>query len=161
MHDPLKKTIIPIFDFISTSHNSITISKYLFNFKKYLEIIVPTESFRYPAVIVVDFSWAFINSIQETFNKCTIQQYLDWSFDLIVLKKKKCDAFLNCLMVTKVYLCSTHFLKLIISKVDKLKVKIDLKRTFLLAFTLLQNSKELVEFEWNLKNIFYIFNQKV
>ncbi|CAF1040289.1 unnamed protein product [Brachionus calyciflorus] len=81
MHDPQTETIIPFFDFVSTSHNSMTISKYFFSLKKYLEINIPNGFLQFPKVIIMDFSWAFINSCLETFNLCSISQYLSWSFE--------------------------------------------------------------------------------
>ncbi|CAF0939510.1 unnamed protein product [Brachionus calyciflorus] len=160
MHDPDNKTIIPVYDFVSTSHSSLTISKYLFSFKKYYESTVVSNVSKYPSTIVVDFSWAFINSILESFNNCTIRNYLDWSYELIVLRKQKEESFFNSFMKIKVYLCSTHFIKLICSKVDKLKVNQIKKRIFLLGFGLLQNSTSPAEFECNLLDIFNIFNQE-
>lgn len=161
MHDPENNTIVPIFDFVSTSHCSITITKYLFSFKKYLEKMVNSKYSKYPTTIVVDFSWALINSILDAFNCCTIRQYLEWSYEIVILKKSKENAILDCLMNTKVYLCSTHFLKLIVSKVEKIKAKREVKQKFILGFSLLQNSTHLTEFENHLVDIYYLFNQQV
>ncbi|CAF1090752.1 unnamed protein product [Brachionus calyciflorus] len=113
-----------------------------------------------PSVIVVDFSWAMINSILEAFNSCSMRNYLYLSYDIMILKKNKEKAFLNCLMSTKVYLCSTHFLKLIISKAEKIKPQNEIKRIFIFGFTLLQNSTSLQEFENNLIDLYSIFNEQ-
>lgn len=73
MRDPKTETILPIYDFISTSHNSLTVSKYLMTFKKKIEMVAPTGSLKIAPIIVVDFSWPFINSILEIFSSCTIE----------------------------------------------------------------------------------------
>ena len=81
-HDPLNQQIIPVFEFHTTSHNDITISRYLIYLKKTLETF--SQKSIIPPFIVVDFSWALINSVMLTFNSCTISVYLDWAYRLLV-----------------------------------------------------------------------------
>ncbi len=125
-----------------------------------------------PKVVVTDQSFAIINSLVETFNNCTISQYLEWSFDLIFERCKK--AFLNSSMPVSLYLCATHFLKNIIIKTNeilKLKktykafdqetsIKVKIKELFISNFTLLQNSVNITDFNNSLRDLYYIFSSK-
>lgn len=137
MRDPKTETILPIYDFISTSHNSLTVSKYLMTFKKKIEMVAPAGSLKIAPIIVVDFSWPFINSILEVFSSCTIELYLETMFKLIVEKEKELP-FLKVIK-TRVYLCSTHFLKMIVTKERKIESNNRITKIFILSFCKIQS----------------------
>lgn len=68
-----------------------------------------------------------------------------------------------------IYICATHFLKSAIRKVDYTlqinvkvsdKIKIKIRKTFILSFTLLQNASNLEEFEKHFIDILIIFNSE-
>jgi len=125
-----------------------------------------------PKVVVTDQSFAIINSLSETFNNCTISQYLDWTFDLLL--KKSNNTFSNTTIPVILYLCATHFLKNIVIKTNeilKLKknyraldnetlIKIKIKKLFVCSFSLLQISVNMVDFNAVLIDLFYIFCSK-
>jgi hypothetical protein len=81
---------------------------------------------------------------------------LNWSYDYLYLKKQN----LANVMPVILYLCSVHFLRIIIkkAKVQYLNNKNLLKR-FLFAFTLLQNSTSFEQLEELFKDIFNMFYQ--
>lgn len=157
MHDTETKTIVPIFDFVSTSHTTATISKYLLTFRNKIEAI-SSSCLNVAPVIVIDFSWPFINALLEIFNYCTIETYLNIWYQKIIQKKQSIESWP---LKTTIYLCSTHFLKMIISKVRKFNLCQNVIKCFIFSFTLLQNSKTIDEFESYLVDIFNLFCQKV
>ncbi|CAF1144677.1 unnamed protein product, partial [Brachionus calyciflorus] len=151
MHDLKNHNIIPFAEFVSTAHDQITISRYLFTIKSKLIIDL------LPEIVVVDMSWALINSISNIFNSCDILTYLKLSFEkLLVLNNEKFEEVIK----VKVYLCSTHFLNSVIKKAKKIKVKNNVRNAFIFSFTLVQNSKTIQELENYLINIFNIFNNQ-
>ena len=118
-HDFDKNTIIPIGEFCTTLQSD-SISSYLRQLKKILERQISESSyFTSSPIIVTDFSWALINSVLDTFNNCSITQYLNWTYDVLI--KQSGIANLNHLMKTKIILCSTHMLKLFIKKLKLIK----------------------------------------
>ena len=157
-HDPLNEQIIPIFEFHTTSHNDITISRYLIYLKKTLETFSAFKSL-IPPFIVVDFSWALINSTVDVFNKMSVSQYLNLTYELIFNKKNESDISFSVLK-TRIYLCSSHFLKSAITKARKLsKIPDNVITTFIYLFSLLQNSTSIDQFNLYLKQIYIIFHQ--
>lgn len=155
-HDTMNKSILPIAEFLTTSHCTSNIRKYLDTIRDMIGINVNDSKLSIAPVVVTDFSWALISAVLDSFNKCNIVEYLKWSFDLVVNKKSQNN------YRTHIYICSTHFLKIIIKDIKKLKIKLDnrVKKTFIFSFTLLQNTTSLEEFESHLINIFNIFCQK-
>ena len=159
MHDSKNKLLISIADFVSCCQNEIWISKNLFYIKGILSQNIANKN-RYviAPIIVTDFSYALINSIHQAFNGCTLLQYIMWTFDYLT----KNDASLKDFILVRTYLCCVHFLKNISKKaksiVGNLKNGKNVLKTFLFAFTLLQNSINLTEFEENIRNIYFIFN---
>ncbi len=158
--------------FFLDDQQSLSISIFLVQIKKYLENNIAKKVNPLPKVVVTDQSFAIINSLVETFNNCTISQYLEWSFDLIFERCKK--SFLNSSMPVSLYLCATHFLKNIIIKTNeilKLKktykafdqetsIKVKIKELFISYFTLLQNSVNITDFNNSLRDLYYIFSSK-
>ena len=90
----------------------------LIQIKKYLENNISKSKKPLPKVVVSDQSFAIINSLTETFNNCTVSQYLDWCFDLLFEKCIK--VFSNTNMPVSLYMCSTHFLKNIVIKTNEM-----------------------------------------
>ncbi|CAF0919488.1 unnamed protein product [Brachionus calyciflorus] len=147
MHDTDNHQLIPFSEFVSTAHDQITISSYLLSIKSKLSV----ESF--PEIVVVDMSWALINSITNIFNSHDVLTYLKLSFKQIFENEEIGHGF-----KVKIYLCSTHFLKSIIKKTKKIRVKNSVRNAFVFAFTLIQNSKTIQEIENYLVNIYNVFN---
>jgi hypothetical protein len=156
-HDAFTKSIIPVAEFFTTSHSSLSITNEL-NFIRDTLItkIVSIKKKPLASVVVTDFSWALINAVINSFNKCSILQYLNWSFDYLVLKKQN----LANVMPVILYLCAVHFLRIIIkkAKIQCLNNKNLLKR-FIFAFTLLQNSRCFEQLEELFKDLFNVFCQ--
>ena len=90
--------------------------------------------------------------------------YINWCFEIIF--KKSESVLIASLMKCIFHLCSVHFLKLIITKVGKIKPNQDeekdkqLQNDFIFAFTLLQNSVKIEEFSETFKHVSNIFNLK-
>lgn len=108
----------------------------------------------------MDFSWALINGVLNVFNKMSIREYLDWSFRKIINNKE--DKIEILPTNTRVYLCSTHFLKSLVKKTKKIDLEPNIRTFFIFCFTLLQNSVSIIQFNNYLLNIKNIFdnNQK-
>jgi hypothetical protein len=103
------KSIITVAEFFTTSHSSLSITNEL-NFIRDTLItkIVSIKKKPLAPVVVTDFSWALINAVINSLNKCSILQYLNWSFDYLVLKKQN----LANVMPVILYLCAVHFLRI-------------------------------------------------
>ena len=164
-HDKGKKFIFPVAEFISTGHDSQTISAYLTLIKIELQRTIPKSfSFKIAPIIVTDFCWGQINAVMSVFNNCEADVYVNWCFE-ILLRKKTSTIFLNVMKVI-LHICSAHFIKLIIKKVRKIKKFKDekkdqkLQNAFIFNFSLLQNAVTVEEFKMNLKHTFNIFNIK-
>jgi len=156
VHDTEKAKNFAIAEFISTAHDQDTISMFLFRIYFYFHNNVGTRyPFKVAPVIVTDFSWALMNSIQRVFNSCDMAQYLDYCHTLIYETDKR--ALVTSAMKTRSYLCSTHFLKLIITKAKKIEADIVKRKFFILCFSLLQNSSEVGEFNRFLSAIYMVF----
>ena len=107
---------------------------------------------------------ALINSVLISFNQMNLPQYLEWAYNYLKPKNKfkpkyTSTNFMEMENITKIYLCSTHFLKNFIKKAKRNKtVHSHIIKTLIYSFTLLQNSSSLEQIENYLINIYYIFN---
>ena len=158
-HDRQNRQLIPLFEFVTTDQTEFSINIYLQKAKNLIKQTqtLPKNMFIIAPIIVVDFSWAMINSINNSFNNCSTLQYLHWTFDVLI-NKNTCPDFLK-IMNTRVYICAVHFLKTIIKKVKKYKddKKNILFKMFVYAFTLIQNSIKVDQMIAYLKNVHNIF----
>ena len=118
----------------------------------------------------MDFSWTNINSINNVFNGLTILQYLNLTYDLLIEHKNESQNIFNIIR-SMVYICSTHFLKIIIKRVSfvdekfekKLKKSFDYKNKMKICiffFTLLQNSTSIDQFNILLEHLYNIYMVK-
>lgn len=117
-HDTVTKTIIPVYEFVTTSHSEDSLAKFLSLLKKKFQREIPSTQkyFSLAPIVVMDFSWASINAVLDAFNMCNIDQYICWSFDVLFREGNVANA-----ISVLIYLCSTHILKLIADKVKKLQ----------------------------------------
>ena len=166
-YDTDTNSIIPVAEFLTTFQECTTICQYLLDIKNKIEQYISGKKYAIAPVIVTDCSWTLINSILTIFNQCTIIQYLDWCFDLIVSGNQ--IEYKNTAMPTNINLCSVHFLDIIWKDTIKvlsegrrlrLKHKEKIKQTFILSFTLLQCCSNFDAFNSYLADIYNIFNQK-
>lgn len=135
MHDRVKRRVIPYAEFATNSHTVNNISKYLLNFKNNSQGTAP--------FIVLDESWAPINSIMETFNNCSALSYMNWTWDVIHLDFEN-NKEIHCCMIT--ILCHTHLFENIVDKTNKIikqkkcKKAVAIKSLFQFCFTLIQRN---------------------
>ncbi|CAF0900466.1 unnamed protein product [Brachionus calyciflorus] len=165
-HDPISKSFIPIADFFTPANDSLIIQLNLIRIQstflryKKSSVIKKSLDINNPSVIVTDFSWASINALLRTFLNCDIIQYLKMSFEKAIKFNNSYDKILK----TKIYLCSTHFLKNVIDDFDtrtkRMKISKKVRHCFIICFTLLQNSKTINEFNDNLWHFYTIFSEK-
>ena len=140
--------------------------------KKSLENNISKQYSPFPKVFVTDQSLALINSMMEIFNNCTMNQYLEWCFDILILKIRK--IFINTSIPIYGYLCASHYLKNIIQHTndalnlkkkykkidDQTLLRMKIKELFIYSFTLLQNSVNIEDFNNDLSDIYFIFKSK-
>lgn len=154
MHDTINKKIIPFAEFATESHTTNSISKYLLSIKGNCKTIAP--------FMVVDESWALINSVIQTFNGCSPLAYINWTWDVLNSDLQKQNSA-HDLLNTRLFLCHTHLFKNVIKKTTdilkslKRKNSTKIKSLFQFCFTLLQNSQYLQEFDENLELCYLIF----
>lgn len=153
MHDELMKCILPLAEFISTAHDQVSISRYLTSIKSKLEV----NRIKLAKFLVVDMSWALINAVLLSFNNCNLPNYINWCYYMIFKTKEK---DLTRVMKTRIFLCSTHFLKNIIKHSKKIDCTTAIRKTFIFMFSLVQNALTINEIEYYLINIHNVFNSK-
>ena len=162
MHDKVNNFVCPIADFFSSGHDSKTIASFLLLIKDELEKFIPKRSFQQAPIIVTDFSWALINAVLITFNKCSFETYILWCADLLISKK----IWNIHLMSTIHILCYSHFIKMISKKIRKIKKfsspknNTKIHQVALYSCAILQKSNSMEEFSENIKHCFNIFNTK-
>ncbi|CAF0933384.1 unnamed protein product, partial [Brachionus calyciflorus] len=156
-HDPVSKSFIPIGDFFTPANDALNIQ---LNLTRIQQTFLKYKKTYNPSVIVTDFSWASINALLRTFLNCDIIQYLKISFE----KAIHFDNSHDYVFKTKIYLCSTHFLKNVIDDFDyrtsRIKISSKVRHCFIICFTMLQNSETINEFNENLFHFITIFSQK-
>ena len=116
-HDTVTKTIIPIYEFITTSYSEDSLEKFLSSLRRKIRREIPSQKyFSLAPIVVMEFSWASINAVLDAFNLCNIDQYIRWCFDVLYKNGNVTEA-INVV----IYLCSTHMLKLTVDKVKKIQ----------------------------------------
>ncbi len=162
-HDKEKHLILPVGEFFTTANDSKSISTYLCSIKlELLRTIPKSVSYQLAPIIVTDFSWGLINAVMETFNYTTADVYVNWCFEILFNKEQ--SIVILSVMKTILYLCSSHFIKLIVKKVRKIKkygIEVEdkkLQNAFIFTFSLLQNAVTVADFSKNIKHAFNVFN---
>ena len=164
-YDKKSKKYIPFFEFITTEQSQKSVSQYLtsafFVISDYSNVVSGIRNFS-GTITVTDNSTVLINSVLEVYNKCTLAQYIQWAYNILLGFKYNQKYF--DLMNTIIYICSTHFFnnirkktKKIINDNDNLKVR----KEFLVCFGLVQNSTSIEKIETYLKHIYNIFYTKI
>jgi hypothetical protein len=106
-HDVKNTKIIPLAEFVTTDHTTISITSNLFYIKKLLQSYSKNELSIFPKFIVVDKSWALINSIVEIFCNMDLLSYLKYCFGILV--QNDIERRISYNRLGKPYICSTHF----------------------------------------------------
>ncbi len=157
-NDINNKQTISVFEFVTTLHTSESISKFItFAVNRIQQNPGKIQQFSLAPIVVMDFSFAILNGVLNSINKCSLTEYIQFCYELIFNKKTDLKMY-----PTFVYLCSTHFLKNIIKKTKPFKSSVnqDVINQLIFGFTLLQNSITQQEIENNMINIYNIFNNK-
>jgi hypothetical protein len=157
LNDPRERKNIPFYDFVTTSHSTLSVTKNLLSLKDYLNNFMPASGLRFPRIVVVDYSWVLINSILGVFSDSSIKQYLDKTFEIFINGKNETKSEIP----VRIYLCSFHFMKMIKRRIKLGKVGNEEQiNLFVKCVGLLQNSKTLEEFQTHLQSCYIIFNRK-
>ncbi len=107
------------------------------------------------SIIVTDFSYALINAVLKSFNNCQLSHYILWTFHLLIQFPN--EEQIRNIMKVKIYICSVHFLKSLVFKVKKTEKNQIVAKSFIFAFSLLQNSLTVEQFNGILGHIFNVF----
>lgn len=162
-HDTKKKIIVPIAEFITTSHYEMNISKYLFSIKKHIRADFSYGEKYYPSIIVTDFSWALINPILENFTTSgSIENYLLWCYEILIKNTSPPETIINHNQ-TLLILCHVHFFKMIIKNAADIlkKQTIQVSNVFKFIINMLIHSNSMDQFQLILKHFFVVFNTKL
>lgn len=102
--------IFPVFDMISADHHAKTIFKIFNDFRTFCE-----EENTWPSFggIVTDFSFATLHAASKAFNRKTLLEYLEFSYECT-----KNDSNLPFDFVT-IHLCCSHFIKMVAKDAEK------------------------------------------
>jgi hypothetical protein len=97
--------VLTVAEFMTKSHNSISISQKLLFIKKSIEVHSIQQDYK-PKIIVVDFSWALINSTLEIFCEVnnSISQYILYCYENLVVRPN--PNFSN--QMIQIYICASH-----------------------------------------------------
>jgi hypothetical protein len=116
-NDIKNKQTISVFEFVTTSHTSESISKFItFAVNRIKQNPGKMQLFSLAPIVVMDFSFAILNGVLNSINKCSLTEYIQFCYELIFNNKTDLKMY-----PTFVYLCSTHFLKNIIKKTKPFK----------------------------------------
>jgi hypothetical protein len=156
-YDKENHKYVPVAEFVTTSHNSISVSQKLLFIKKSIEVYSTQKDVK-PKIIVVDYSWALINSSLEIFCEInnSISDYIVYCYENLVVRPN--PNFSEKMI--KIFICASHFLKNFSKKVQAINGKNNVSLAFIFMFTLLQNSIDLNSFEKNLIDINIVMNKK-
>ena len=143
---------VAISEMISSDHNTEMITHFLFTLKMdmgRLKLKSPIKLF------VVDFNWALIHSVLQSFsNGMNIEQYLVSSFNSVVSGSQ-----FGC--STGVFICANHAIHIVSRKFAKTKnADKDKVAAFKQCFVLLQYTQQIEEFEEILILIFAMFGSE-
>lgn len=97
--------IINLAQMITSEHGIVSISTFLKRYKSF--IIEKSKKWPFAKAIVVDWSWALINSILQEWNGTTIKQYLQLTYDSFDSNVES----LRGMSVLKI--CFAHFMKIV------------------------------------------------
>ena len=128
---------ITVTDAILTDHTTPSIKTFLGKFLQLLE--KHTNKSHQVKKVECDFSWGFINSIIETFNKCDTKTYIQRSFDILINLKDESNFY----HFTVIHLCASHIIKAISNNLAKITKSKKIKEKFLFCFARLQNCNDL------------------
>jgi hypothetical protein len=162
MDDKSNKFVCPLADFFSPGHDMKTISSYFQIIRDSLEKFISKRSFQCAPLIVTDFSWALINAVLRTFNKTSFEAYINWCSNILIEHK----IFKIHFLPTIIFLCYSHFIKMISKKVLKVKKytnksnKNKIHKVALYSCAVMQRSPDMKSFSKNLRHCFNIFNTK-
>lgn len=158
LYDPKKHVIVTVADFLTTSHTSHNIHKFLSTINHVLLANMSTAKSikQIPRYIVTDHSMALINACVQAFNQCSILQYLHYTYE-IIFNNEDMASLAEKSLTTKHIICATHFLKIIIRAAKALNVSSTVRNAFVFAFTLLQNSTSIRQFHTYLIHIYNLF----
>ena len=162
MHDKSNKFICPLADFFTTGHDMKTIASYFQIIKDNLQKFISRRYFQFSPIIVTDFSWALINAVIRSFNNTTFSVYINWCSNILIDKQ----IFKVNFIPTIIFLCYSHFIKMIAKKIKKIKKYVQkannnkIHKVALYSTSVLQRSVDMEDFSKNLRNCYNIFNNK-
>jgi hypothetical protein len=158
-----KKCYIPIIEFFTTDQSQRSVTQFLtsasIKISEYQKKLSANQELIEDCIFVTDQSSVLINSILKTFNKCTLSQYIQWTYDILIDGKDDINYFK--IMKTLIYNCATHLLKNVLKQTEKITKNVKVKKAFVFCFSLIQNSTDLDQIEKYIKMIFMIFNTQI
>lgn len=150
----------------------MSISNFLFQIKEIISFNNGSDDkYNTAPIIVMDQSFTLINAALNVFNNCSIIEYVNWAYEVLIQPN---NLELISLMNTRVFYCSTHFFHKIATEANEvlnikkreenqnvMASKKEIKTKFLQSFTILQNSSSMEDFDEILKNIYNIFCSEI
>lgn len=147
----LNESYFPICEMHTSLHDSATIANFLINFRsKYMKFIGKWPCFE---TVVTDCSWAMIHAICLSFNKCSVDYYLQEMYEK-AYGKNECQEF------TTLKLCATHFFKKICEKLKERFEKKKVRNFYKSATVKLINSETFSEFFFYAQNLLTLLDSE-
>lgn len=143
-----KKKIYPLLELITNDHTSVSIGKFLDYFKDLWE----RNGVNWPCFdsITSDWSWGNINALMNSWNKCTVQEYTELTYETI---------FSNTplpLNITPLYVCYPHLMNMISRYGKTHKVNAQTTKLFLEAIATLVHCNNITLFDYLIDSLFAI-----
>ena len=104
------ESILPVAEMISAQHDVPSISVFLKRYRHFVESSIHKWPFK---MVVVDWSWALINSVMKEWNNTSITEYLKHTYLCLTN-----DTYINS-DFTVVQTCYSHFMKRVSNNLDK------------------------------------------
>lgn len=166
-YNKIKRNILPIAEFVSTTHTTDSIGGKLADIIGILEM----QSVEIAPFTVTDNSWAMTGSILKAFNGQSPASYINLCFDILIKYSQNSNVEqLRALIRTRTLLCCTHYLKNFIKEIKR-KTQFENKKQknkrtnkviqmIIYCFTLLQDCSTIYQFDQYLHEIFILFNSQ-
>jgi hypothetical protein len=134
------------------------ISEKLFSIKN----ILTSHSVEIAPLICTDGSLTLIGALSRVFNGLTTPLYINWCFDVLVKFAKDTSLLrIRNVVNTRVIIDSVHYLRNFIKQIKKKTTNPILRNSIIFSMTLLQDCTSIAEFDFYLKEIYNLFNNRV
>jgi hypothetical protein len=148
----LNESSIPVCEFLTTCHRGSWLMSLIDFFLNHCATINNGKRLR-PQIVVVDFSFALINCINLTFNRCNLINYLMQVW-------KSLTSTPSTFGMTIVKLCGAHFIKAAANRLVRVEKSKVIRKAVLVMITVLQRCTTMAEAAEKYQAVFTLLTEK-